>query len=437
MRDQKTQIIKYLMFLLHAAVIFYIAILIYVTTFRICQFNQARDFLDTVVAIPQSPFLTLVWSAVLLSGLLCTFLLREYAFREKATAIFISLALDILLIIALMAVLNYNYNGLVFWVVANFIYHAKGKSRYLIMLPAVFSYACSDYQLLFLKYRIFSIEHYFGYYPAKTQQLLLSIHNLLNSATIIVFIIFCIFVIQEQRGMIEEINMLYSQLKKTNHTLKELADVKEIMGQTKERNRLAREIHDTLGHTLTGIAAGLDACMTTISIDTEQTKEQLRVLANVTREGLNDVRRSVRELIPDSTERFDLEYTLAEMIGSMISVTGTDIVLSGNVDLKRFDEDEASAVFRIIQESITNAIRHGKAGFIDISLEEQGGQLILDIKDNGCGCMDFKKGFGTGHMQEQVERLQGTVTFSGENGFRVLARIPLRWGKSHDKGIDC
>lgn len=58
------------------------------------------------------------------------------------------------------------------------------------------------------------------------------------------------------------------------------------MTQTKERNRLAREIHDTLGHTLTGIATGLDACLALIDISPEQTKKQLKLLSDVSREGL-------------------------------------------------------------------------------------------------------------------------------------------------------
>ena len=68
-----------------------------------------------------------------------------------------------------------------------------------------------------------------------------------------------------------------NELKNLNEQLKEYADIREKMGETRERNRLAREIHDTLGHTLTGLSVGLDACVVTSDIDLEATKKQLRL----------------------------------------------------------------------------------------------------------------------------------------------------------------
>lgn len=76
------------------------------------------------------------------------------------------------------------------------------------------------------------------------------------SLNIIIFIVYCVYVINVQRGTIEEVNQLYHELQTANEQLKEYADMSERMAQTRERNRLAREIHDTLGHTLTGITAG-------------------------------------------------------------------------------------------------------------------------------------------------------------------------------------
>ena len=75
------------------------------------------------------------------------------------------------------------------------------------------------------------------------------------------FTVFCIKVIQEQKDIIDEKNKLYGELKKANEKLKEYADIKEKMGQTKERNRLAMEIHDSVGHSLTGISVGVDTCL--------------------------------------------------------------------------------------------------------------------------------------------------------------------------------
>ena len=88
----------------------------------------------------------------------------------------------------------------------------------------------------------------------------------------------------------------------------------ERMAQTRERNRLAREIHDTLGHTLTGIVTGLDACMALVDVSPEQTRKQLSLLSKVGREGIRDIRRSVNELRPDSLERLSLEVAIRKMV---------------------------------------------------------------------------------------------------------------------------
>ena len=86
----------------------------------------------------------------------------------------------------------------------------------------------------------------------------------------------------------------------------------------------------------------------------------------------------------------------------------------------------------MIQESITNAVRHGEAKKIWISMKRESGEICLVIRDNGKGCKDMKSGFGTKHIKERIEMLHGTVAFDGRNGFTVTARIPIRWGENYD-----
>lgn len=427
------------MLFLNVSAVLYVAFFIWKVTLRMRQYYIARDFLDTVDSIPRSPLWVLTWSIVLVVGLLITFILREYVFGENQKVVYVSFGIDMLMIVVLMMVQNFNYNGLVFWIVANLIFYTKGRGRYISMFLAVLCYVVTDYQLISLKYPLFSLKDYFSYYPMETQQFLLSIYNLLIASNIVIFIIFCVMVIQQQRGVIEEVNTLYSklrganeQLQKANMDLHELADVKEKMGQTKERNRLAREIHDTLGHTLTGISAGLDACIAIIDINHEKTKEQLQVLSKVTREGIKEVRRSVNELRPDSLERLNLEHAILEMIDNMKTITTADIRFENEIGNLRFAEDEENTIFRIIQESITNSIRHGEAKLIIIKVSKTQDGIHLYIKDDGKGCMQMKKGFGTKHMIERVHLLNGIITFSGEDGFSVEAKIPIRWGEQYD-----
>ena len=90
------------------------------------------------------------------------------------------------------------------------------------------------------------------------------------------------------------------------------------------------------------------------------------------------------------------------------------------------------AIYRGIQEGITNAIRHGKADKIWIVIKKEQSDIVLQIRDNGTGCENIKSGFGTRHIKERIGMLGGKVTFDGSNGFVIDARIPIRWGETYD-----
>ena len=87
-------------------------------------------------------------------------------------------------------------------------------------------------------------------------------------------------------------------------------------------------------------------------------------------------------------------------------------------------------VFRLIQESLTNSIRHGHAKEIRITLDIDFGAIRINIRDNGTGCPRIKKGFGLGGIQERLEASGGSADFSSTpgNGFETRASIPLKEG---------
>ena len=197
----------------------------------------------------------------------------------------------------------------------------------------------ADYELLSIYMPLYHLNSYIQYYPASAQQLIYGVSNILISLNVVLFIIYCVYVINAQRGTIEQINELYHEIQTANEQLQEYASMTEKMTQTKERNRLAREIHDTLGHTLTGIATGLDACLALIDISPEQTKKQLKLLSEVSREGIKDVRRSVSELRPDALERLSLDAAIRKMIIDMSQASDVKIYFSTEEKHLKFDED--------------------------------------------------------------------------------------------------
>ena len=120
------------------------------------------------------------------------------------------------------------------------------------------------------------------------------------------------------------------------------------------------------------------------------------------------------------------------MIDEMRSAAGAQIEYQCTAGLKCFDQDEEDIIYRIVQESITNAIRHGKADRIRIQIGRQYNMLTIRIQDNGKGCSEIHKGFGLHHMEERLKLLQGSLEYNGEHGFTVKAEIPIRWGTEEE-----
>ena len=266
------------------------------------------------------------------------------------------------------------------------------------------------------------------YYRADHQERLLGILSMLALINMFLFIFYMVILVLAQMSEKESIMKLNFELKEANSKLEEYASESARMAETRERNRLAREIHDTLGHSLTGIITGIEACIMLMDIAPEATKEQLRAIAEVARTGIIDVRRSVKALHPDALETMDLENALCKMIDSTERSTGVEITYSFDADLRHFNQDEDDVIYRVVQESITNAIRHGSATKIRIEITRLDGDLHILIFDNGKGCSNIKPGFGLHHMSERVEMLGGDLEYKGDKGFTVHARIPIRWG---------
>lgn len=425
---KRMNIIKVLFLIINSVVVIGIGIFIYFTTRKICMEDHAREFLAQVKAIPNYPFSMCVFLFVLLSILILDMIIREK--KKEGSVITVTLCLDFVCSLLIVFILDFNYNGVLLLVFSNVIvYVGNRRIKFLLVGVAMISYLVADYDLLSVSSNLFSIRDYIQYYSTTNQQIAFSIFNVFISMNILIFILYCINIINEQDNTIKEVNEWSKQLQDANERLKEYNRMTEKMVETRERNRMAREIHDTLGHVLTGVSAGVDACIALVDIDIEQTKKQLETIACAVRGGIKEVRRSVSELRADALEHFQLEDAIKNMVTEINLLSGVEVFFDSKVDSLKFNEDEENVVYRIIQEGITNALRHGHATKVWIDIEKTGEILHLKIQDNGCGCKEVKKGFGTKHMKERVRMLGGDVNFYGEDGFLIDAKIPIRWGE--------
>ena len=238
-----------------------------------------------------------------------------------------------------------------------------------------------------------------------------------------------------QKAENSRIRKLNQQLNQANDRLRDYTFELERMTEVRERNRLAREIHDTLGHTLTGIIMGSDAGLALFDAAPEEAKKRIQVVAQAARDGLNDVRRSIKALRPDALENTSLAEALETMISNFKAATSAEVFYDQQAGPLVFAQDEEDTLYRVLQESMTNAVRHGHATEIRIHITRRDNLLTIDVRDNGCGCGDeAKEGFGLRHMRERLELLGGSLTFGnrevleedGERGFYIVVSLPIR-----------
>lgn len=115
------------------------------------------------------------------------------------------------------------------------------------------------------------------------------------------------------------------------------------------------------------------------------------------------------------------------MISDISKTAKVNVEFNKFIDDFKFNTDEEDAIYRVIQEGITNSIRHGKATNIRVNVKKDNEILKIEIEDNGIGCKEVKKGFGLQHIKEQINLLNGDIYYNGEKGFVLIVSIPIRW----------
>ncbi len=422
---------------LNFIIILYVSLIISYSLSGYIQENSAYEFLAEISVTPPAAWKIPVVCSILYISFLMLMLIKNI----RGFKLVIKLCLEIVTSFFISYILGFSYTGIVLLIIADtmkFVPKQGWKFPFIVFI-CVF-YFIADYDLMSLHYNLVSLETYIGYFKDGTGSVLMGIKNIVNSLNTFIFLIYMILLVRIHMNEKERIMHLNNQLNSANDELKyvnmqlsEYAKESEKMAETKERNRLAREIHDTLGHSLTGIITGIEACTTLMDVAPEATKEQLKAIAEVARQGITDVRRSVKALRPDALEKSDLSNALVTLISEMRSATSAEIEYSFETSLNCFNEDEEDIIYRIVQECITNSIRHGKAGKIYIYISREFNLLKILIKDNGTGCAEINKGFGLHHMEERLDMLHGSLNYNGNDGFIVEAKIPIRWG-TEEKG---
>ena len=148
-----------------------------------------------------------------------------------------------------------------------------------------------------------------------------------------------------------------------------------------ERNRIARELHDEVGQTLTGVMLQVEGLATKIP---QELQPQLDELRETARTGTEDVRRIARQLRPEALEDLGLQSALASLATAFGEQAGINVrrQLQPSVPLS---EEQELVVYRVAQEALTNVARHAQATQVELRLARRGAQAVLTVRDDGLG----------------------------------------------------
>jgi signal transduction histidine kinase len=221
------------------------------------------------------------------------------------------------------------------------------------------------------------------------------------------------------------------QLRSSREQLRSLAAHLQSVRE-EERTEMAREIHDELGQALTGLKLDLSWLERKLDENQNSLREKTKPMLDIVDKTIQTVRRLSTELRPGVLDNLGLAAAIEWQIHEFQNRTGTKCQFSLPMEEIHIDGSRSTAMFRILQETLTNIARHANATRVKITLEEEDSNMVLQVKDNGTGISESKlsdsKSLGLLGMRERALLLGGefSIRRNDGEGTIVIVRMPLR-----------
>jgi signal transduction histidine kinase len=231
---------------------------------------------------------------------------------------------------------------------------------------------------------------------------------------------------QERGELIAELQAAKRELETAQHREAELAVLRE-------RERLARDLHDSLGHTLVALSVQLEAIQRLYRVDPEQASAQVDEMKELTRSSMDALRRSIAGLRAPGLEDRALRTALQALCVDLGQRTGLEVVCEIDETADELRPALTETLWRAAQEALTNVEKHAHARSVVVSLDCKPDAVALRVTDDGVGLPAGAEArpnrFGLRGMRERVEGLGGTLILGGDaNGTVIEARLPIIQG---------
>jgi signal transduction histidine kinase len=195
------------------------------------------------------------------------------------------------------------------------------------------------------------------------------------------------------------------------------------LSQIEERNKIAQEIHDNIGHTISGSLMQLEAIKFLLDRDLDKSKTLLQSTIDVLREGMESIRLTLRNIKPPSEQIGvnRLKLILHEFeVNSQIQIS-----FFYNGDLNKISYNHWNIINSNVKEALTNILKYSKASQVKIKIQILNKYIKAEIKDNGIGNSSIKKGIGITGMEERCENVNGKLIVDGSEGFSIIMLLPI------------
>ncbi len=246
-------------------------------------------------------------------------------------------------------------------------------------------------------------------------------------------IICTLYLSHSVRGEREATKKLNGELIESNNKLKEYSLKVEELSIAKERERMAQELHDSLGHSLMALTMHLEFAEKIFDSEPEKSKDILLKAKNLAKKSTVTLR-TVVDTMKEERNIEDLKNSINELIDSFKLLEDIKIDFTINPLLEALKPDIKLCIYKTIRESLTNGIKHGKASFFSIEIALHDEHVNLTILDNGLGSDNIIKSNGLKGIENRIFALGGSISFSSHkrSGFFTKAEIPVFKEDSND-----
>ena len=214
-----------------------------------------------------------------------------------------------------------------------------------------------------------------------------------------------------------------------NLQLSQYTNTLEHLATTRERNRLARELHDTIAHTLSGVSVNLEALKTIATEENAEMQGMIDSSLEATRTGLSETRRALRDLRAQPLEDLGLELALRQLATSTVERADLKLDLNIHSPLPYLAPNVEQVFYRIAQEALENTVRHANASLVSIDLKQVDDHLIMTVLDDGQGFnekeINIEDHFGMKGMRERALTIGADLIIESEPGKGT--RLQLSW----------